>query len=48
MYTLLRLWRAVEACPWREAVRCEWEERFGIDAAAIRPYLSATGAIDET
>lgn len=48
MQTLLRLWRTLEACPWDKAVAAEWEERFGADAAALRPHLKATSALAET
>jgi len=47
MEALIRCWRAVEACDWVEAIRLEWEKHFGVDAAALRPYLRPTGDIDE-
>lgn len=48
MQTLLRLWRALEDCPWRRAIPAEWQERLGADFARAQPHLKPTGALAGT
>ncbi len=42
MDTLVRLWRTLEACPWREGVLAEWSERFGAELELLQPHLRPT------
>lgn len=48
MDTLVRLWRTLEACPWREGVLAEWSERFGAELELVQPHLRPTQELATT
>lgn len=45
MQALLRLWHALESCPWHATMMAEWEEVLGSDVALVRPHLRPTGEL---